>query len=269
MRHTVVRSASLAVFAVTLSAGSAEALRCPRVLDRATRLIIVTVPNMSTTAAQMRTYERASPAASWEAKSSAEPAVVGARGIGWGAPFAHLRKSKEPLKAEGDMRAPAGIYRLASSFGFDKASHAGHMQLKPGMNFCVEDVQSAYYGMIVRRTAVEKKTSGEDMSSIPQMKRGLLIDYPPRRYSKAGSCIFLHVWRGGGVGTAGCVALPEERVKFLQSWATSRHTVIAILEERAFPRFQGCLPSPDGPVSAKLPVAPQPDPRRVAGTPQR
>jgi D-alanyl-D-alanine dipeptidase len=268
MRQTVLRSASLAVIGATICAGAAEAKRCPRVLDRATQLLIVTVPNMSTTAAHMRTYERSSPAAPWQAKSGPEAAVVGARGIGWGARFAHLRKDKEPLKQEGDMRTPAGIYRLAESFGFEKGANDGHMQLKPGMNFCVEDVKSPYYGMIVKREAIEKKTSGEDMSVVPQMKRGLVIDYPPRRFSKAGSCIFLHVWRGGGVGTAGCVALPEERVKFLQSWATSRHTVIAILEEGAFPRFQGCLPSPDGPVSTKLPDAPQPDPRRVAGAPR-
>ena len=264
MRHIAVRIASLAVFAVSFGGAQAEAKRCPRVLDRATRLIVVTVPDMSATKAEMRTYERASPAAHWGLKTGAEPAVIGARGIGWGTKFVHMQRGDEPIKQEGDKRSPAGIYRFGATFGFEAAKRAGHMQLEPGKQFCVDDLRSPHYGRIVKKSVAGEGVSGEDMATFPQFKHGIVVDYPPRRDKKAGSCIFLHVWQGAGVGTAGCVALPEERVSFLQSWAASRNTVIAILEQEAIARFDGCVPDPAGVSASMRPVVPQPNPRRVA-----
>jgi hypothetical protein len=51
------------VLTAALCAGEAEAKYCPRVLYRATRIVVVTVPTMQSTAASVRTFERASPAA--------------------------------------------------------------------------------------------------------------------------------------------------------------------------------------------------------------
>jgi L,D-peptidoglycan transpeptidase YkuD (ErfK/YbiS/YcfS/YnhG family) len=225
-----------------LLAPEAEANYCPRVLHRATRLVIVLVPDMSSPKGTMRTFERKSPAARWEGRSEPEPAVVGTDGIAWGHPFQSFAKDGEPLKREGDKRAPAGIYRFGPSFGFAKAANADHLRLEPGRHYCVDDARSPHYGRIVERRVAGEKSSGEDMAAFPLYKRGLVIDYPPRRRTQAGACIFLHVWGGEGVGTAGCVALPEPRVAHLQGWAKGRHTVIVILHEDAVARFKSCLP---------------------------
>jgi L,D-peptidoglycan transpeptidase YkuD (ErfK/YbiS/YcfS/YnhG family) len=228
--------------AALLPAQEADAKYCPRVLYRATRLVIVSVPNMESTKADVRTFERKSPAARWEARSKREPAVVGMNGIAWGNPYISYGKKDEPVKREGDQRTPAGIYRFGATFGFAENKLPGHLLLAPAQQVCVHDASSRYYGQIVDKGVAGGKTSGEDMAKFPLYKRGIVIDYPARRQSKAGSCIFLHVWGGEGVGTTGCVALPEERVAHLQEWAGSRNTAIAIVSEDTVARFKGCLP---------------------------
>ena len=80
------------------------------------------------------------------------------------------------------------------------------------------------------------------MGAEPLYRRGLVIDYRSDAAAKAGSCIFLHVWRGPGHGTAGCVALPEGRVAALQDFL-AEGSVIAILPDSAFDRFRSCLPT--------------------------
>jgi L,D-peptidoglycan transpeptidase YkuD (ErfK/YbiS/YcfS/YnhG family) len=246
-----------------VSAKASAKTYCPRVLHRATRLIIVTAPTMDATKAVVRTFARKSPAATWTAQSTAEPAVVGASGIAWGHPFVSYAKTGEPIKQEGDKRSPAGLYRLGATFGFAKEDRPGHMQLAPGAQFCVHDPKSPLYGRIVARSKVGENTGGEDMGTFPLYKRGIVIDYAPRARAKAGSCIFLHVWGGEGVGTAGCVALPEERVVQLQEWTKGRYAVIAIVSEDTAARFGACLPSDRVASAHKGPVAlPLPNPKR-------
>ncbi len=252
--HRIAYPTILIAAAALLPAQEADAKYCPRVLYRATRLVIVSMPNMELTKADVRTFERKSPAARWEARSKREPAVVGMNGIAWGNPYISYGKKDEPVKREGDHRTPAGIYRFGATFGFSAAKLPGHLQLAPAKQFCVEDAGSRYYGKIVPQSVVDEKTNGEDMATYPLYKRGLVIDYPPRPRSKAGSCIFLHVWGGDGVGTEGRVALPEERVAFLQQWAESRFTAIVIVSEDTVDRFKGCLPVSNT-VSQAPPVA--------------
>ena len=139
--------------------------------------------------------------------SEAEPAIVGVNGLGWGATFKHLARDKEPVKHERDGRAPAGIFRFGQSFGFAPANTKDHLRLQPGVHFCVEDVRSPYYGHIVAKSKLGQKVSGEEMAAIDIYRRGLVIDYPRRRFAKAGSCIFLRVWESPDKGSSGRVGL--------------------------------------------------------------
>jgi hypothetical protein len=197
-------------------------------------------------------------------ESMAEPAVVGASGIAWGHPYVSYAKRGEPIKTEGDQRSPAGLYRLGATFGFAKDERKGHMQLAPGAQYCVHDPKSKLYGRIVSKDKVGAKTGGEDMGTFPLYERGIVVDYAPRRRAKAGSCIFAHIWGGAGVGTAGCVALPEERIAHLQTWTKGRHAVIAIVSEDTGSRFGSCLPSERVAGAPKGRVAlPLPNPKRA------
>jgi D-alanyl-D-alanine dipeptidase len=260
MRRIACATLLLAATAA-VSPREAEAKYCPRVLYRATRLVLVTVPNMQATEASVRTFERNSPATRWEPRGDAEPAVVSTRGIAWGDMYESLAKKGEPLKREGDQRAPAGIYRISGTFGADASKLVGYLPLVPAKQFCVEDANLRYYGNIVaQRIASEKQTSGEDIAKVPLSRLDLATNYPSRPKVQAGSCIFLHVWGAPETATDARIVLPEERVAFLQEWAAHRFAAIAIVSADTVERYKGCLPRPDtaansgDPVTVPLPV---------------
>ena len=260
----MLRSALGAAALIAVLAPDASAGFCPRPLHRATRLVIITVPDMNSVKATMHTFTRKSLAsANWERSGLPEPAVVGAAGIGWGQTFASYAKKDEALKREGDRKTPAGIFRLGPTFGFEMQKIAGYLRLQPGKSFCVDDPGSVQYGKIVEKAAAKGAKSGEDMAAIPSYKRGIVVNYPALRGARAGSCIFVHVWEGDSVGTSGRVGLPEERVAALQEWSGKGFTAIAIMTEDAAPRFKGCLPLGKATSSSDRPaVVPLPHPRR-------
>ena len=256
-------SVTAALLVVALAHEAGATTYCPRVLHRATRLLVVTAPDMNTTKGTLRTYERALPNDRWRPIGDAEPVVLGANGLGWGPTFKHLARDKEPLKHERDGRAPAGIFRFGKSFGFEPVNNKDHLRLQPGVHFCVDDVRSPYYGHIVLKSKIGKTITGEEMAAMQGYRRGLVIEYPRHRFAKAGSCIFLRVWEGPDKCSTPCVGLPEPRVEHFQTWAKNRHTVIAIVPEPAVDRFQGCLPLTTQVSRNDAPVAvPVPNPMR-------
>ena len=161
--------------------------------------------------------------------------------MAWGLPFRGLAHEGEPEKVEGDKRTPAGVYPVGRSFGFSASPRKNHLHLTAD-TVCVDDPASPAYNTITSRTEVGENVSGEDMRRIDLYRQGLVIDYPSDRGAKAGSCIFLHLWRGPGRGTRGCVALPEARIMALQDFADGIDTAIAILPQRARDRFGECMP---------------------------
>ncbi len=238
----MIRKVLAAILVPALTGCQPHVVSCPPALKDATRLVLVITSSMDDTRATLRTFGRASEEEAWAPVSEPEPAVVGARGLAWGHPFASRAEPGEPEMREGDKRTPAGIYAFGVTFGFDDAKRDGHLRLALGEHYCVNDVRSPHYGRIVPKSVVGEGMSSEEMAAIDLYKRGIVIDYPPKRQSKAGSCIFVHIWEGEGIGTSGCVALPEARVAHLQDWAKAGRTAIAILPEAALSRFKGCLP---------------------------
>ena len=238
----VLQTALVVCLLVLLSGCRPNEAACPPAIDQAKRLVRVITPSMDDTRATVATFQRPSPRARWTQTSGPESAVVGEGGVAWGHPFAASAQPGEPIKREGDKRTPAGIYAFTSTFGFGDANRPGHIRLASGRHYCVDDVRSPHYGRIVSKSVAGDGISGEEMATIPHYKRGIVIDYPPLSQSRAGSCIFIHIWEGEGIGTDGCVALPEARVAHLQEWVTSDQTAIAILPANALDRFKGCLP---------------------------
>lgn len=151
---------------------------------------------MDGAAATLETFERDSPEATWRYRSGPEPAVVGEAGLGWGFTFRSEAQPGEPLKMEGDKQAPAGIFAIGAPFGFAPTDRPGYMQLKEGVQICIDDPASPDYSQIVARAEAGPEARGEEMAAIPVYERGLVVDYPTSREEKAGSCIFLHIWRG-------------------------------------------------------------------------
>ena len=196
---------------------------------------------MNELAATMRLYERASASEAWRALGDAEPATIGRTGMGWSQFFLKLARRGEPIKVEGDKRAPAGIYSIGRSFGILASSRPNYLHVTPD-TICVHDPSSPAYNTIASRARLGPAVPAENMSrALPMYRRGLLVNYPTDGRKQAGSCIFIHVWRSPTTGTAGCVAMPEPRVEALQDFAADG-AVLAILPRGALDRLPGCLP---------------------------
>lgn len=237
-------------FALMLTAlcvqGSSAALgqTCPAVLNDARRLVLVTTETMDVTSATMQWFERASTKDQWRSLGAAEPALVGRSGVAWAHTFRRYARPGEPIKVEGDKRAPVGIFPIGGTFGTISSPRPGHIQVTDD-TVCVDDPASPAYNTITTRALVGPKIHVENMAkALPMYRRGLLVDYPTDIAAKAGSCIFIHVWRSPTRGTAGCVSMPEERLMALQDLVDTGSAVLAIMPRQALGRFSGCLPQP-------------------------
>lgn len=234
-----MRSALLAL--LLLSAPTvALAQACPQPLASAQRLVLVTADTTNSNTASLQRFTRPSPGAPWQNDGGPVTALIGHNGIGWAHVFRGFAQAGEPVKVEGDKRAPAGFYRIGRSFGFAASSRPGYLRLAEGTT-CVDDLASPAYNTITERGKVGPKVHGENMWRVPEYRRGLLVDYPTDRGARAGSCIFIHLALPGKTGTSGCVALPEPQVEALQDFAQGG-AVLAILPRPALERFKGCLP---------------------------
>ena len=169
----------------------------------------------------MQRYERASFGAPWRAIGGPVSALIGYRGVAWAHAFRNLARKGEPIKIDGDKRAPAGFFRIGRSFGFSPSHLPHYLRIAAGM-VCVADPRSPAYNTISSRAKVGWRVRGENMWRVPDYRRGLLVDYPTDRMDRAGSCIFIHVRQPGRTGTSGCVALAERQVAALAAFRAKR-----------------------------------------------
>lgn len=84
----------------------------------------------------------------------------------------------------------------------------------------VDDVNSPYYNQIVDTNKVPKTwNSAERLGSIDVYEYGAVVGFnqdPMDR--KAGSAIFIHLWRKPGHPTAGCTAMSKKSLLSLLHW---------------------------------------------------
>jgi L,D-peptidoglycan transpeptidase YkuD (ErfK/YbiS/YcfS/YnhG family) len=234
-----MRPAILAVLAL-IAPQAALAQSCPEPLGQARRLVLVTADSLASTTATVQRFERVAPNAPWRADGGSVTALIGHKGVAWAHAFRAFARKGEPVKVEGDKRAPAGFYKIGRSFGFAASARPGYMRIAEGMT-CVYDLSSPAYNTITTRAKIGGQAYGENMWRVPEYRRGLLVDYPSDRQARAGSCIFIHLQLPGKTGTSGCVALPEPQLEALQDFAQPG-AVLAVLPRQALDRFKGCLP---------------------------
>jgi L,D-peptidoglycan transpeptidase YkuD (ErfK/YbiS/YcfS/YnhG family) len=211
-------------------------------LQHAQRLILVTTPDWNTVDGTLTRYSRLG--GKWKQFGEPIHVVVGKNGLAWDPQLAavHTDQFPGPVKHEGDSRAPAGIFKLSESFGFDNANALGvqnYLQLTPATE-CVDDPKSKHYAHIVDRNSIKDVdwSSSEKMRDIDLYRLGVVVSYNmSQTVPSNGSCIFLHIWRGPGHGTAGCTAMPEQNLRELIRWLHSK-TPTAILIQLPQPEYQ-------------------------------
>ena len=93
---------------------------------------------------------------------------------------------------------------------------AGHNQYNKILND--EDLAKKESKVSVERM---KKYTGGKSGKQSQYNLGITVDHNIAQVEGAGSCIFIHVWEGPKIGTAGCTAMDVESMKKLYAWFDS------------------------------------------------
>lgn len=150
----------------------------------------------------------------WRRVGRPVPVVVGRNGVG--------------PKEEGDGRSPRGVFSLSHAFGYAGDAPSGtslpYRPMAPG-TVCVDDPASPHYDHIVDPDEVD----APDWRSAEAMRRdrvhgddlyrlGVNVAHNPEHTPGAGSCVFLHVWRGPSSPTAGCTAMAADELLALLRW---------------------------------------------------
>jgi D-alanyl-D-alanine dipeptidase len=233
------------VLAPLLAAAVLARAQCPEAaldrLERARQLVVVSAEDWNAKTGVLRLFERPTAADPWKPKGKPMPAVLGKSGLAWGREYAGLGRGGGD-KREGDRRSAAGAYTLGRKFGFAPEEKRGYLLLKASTE-CVDDPGSRHYNSIVDSEKDARDwTSSEKMRSVEGYRRGVLIDYVSSGKERAGSCLFLHVWKGPGEGTAGCIAAGEPTVAELHRWLRpDRHPVVVTLPEAELGKWRKCL----------------------------
>ena len=217
-----------------------------RPLHNSLQAISVTAQGWDSSTALLQAYERSRPDRSWQTVGNRIPVVVGRRGLAWGTGLHPSPPQKDPMKREGDDRAPAGIFRLGSAFGDADPEKMTWVRLPYRQTtanlLCIDDPSSAFYNRIIDQGQVKPDwKSHEDMLRPDgQYRLGIVVEHnadPVIRGS--GSCIFLHVWAGPGIGTSGCTAMAEEDLKNLLRWlAPSAHPAVVQLPAAVYSQYR-------------------------------
>lgn len=160
----------------------------------------------------------------WHPVSGAIAATVGRNGI-----------APKDAKREGDGRTPSGIYDLRLAFGYDPSvtTNLNYRQATDN-DFWVDDPKSIQYNQWVigqpQTASFEYLRRKDDLYKI-----AIVIEYNTQPVVPGhGSAIFMHIWKGEGEPTSGCVAFSENNLRKLLSWLDLRRKpVIIILEPKS------------------------------------
>lgn len=196
-------------------ARSAGALTVP---EESGQVVLVTAPGWSATSATLQRWTRADRTASWTRVGRPMAAQWGERGIGWA--LEAPAEAAGPRKREGDRRAPAGVFPLLSAFGGQRPAgcRLPWRTITPTLH-AVDDPASRFYNRLADTATVRADwRSSEHMTAIPDYALGIVVGHNSRAVRGAGSCIFIHLWRGARRGTAGCTILREADLLTLVRW---------------------------------------------------
>lgn len=183
------------------------------------KLIVVRAPHAGATTGTLERFERSQN--EWRSVAAPIRVVVGKKGIALGG-----------SKLEGDLKTPAGTFRVLGATGYDAAPPPGtaltYVRATPALK-CVDDPRSKYYNRVLdERTVKPDWASAEAMLlADDRYRRVLIIGYNAEpTISGKGSCIFFHVWRNAESPTAGCVAMPLADLELLMRWSDENTRVL-------------------------------------------
>jgi D-alanyl-D-alanine dipeptidase len=199
----------------------------PAALREARQCLLVTAPDWESSTGELRLLERPATDAAWQERGTSITVSLGKNGLAWGRGAVSF-DLPGPKKIEGDGRAPAGVFRLGTVFGYASAAETPPLKMPyfaaTDDSEAVDDPRSRYYNQLVRRSAIAEP----DWNSAEKMRRadvlyrwGIFVEHNTPAIAGAGSCIFLHIWRAPRVATVGCTAMSERDLRAIIGWLDS------------------------------------------------
>ena len=189
------------------------------------QLLLCLASDWDAPSGRLQRFER-QPDGGWLALGPALPVSLGWAGLAWGRGLHPLLPGR--TKREGDGRAPAGIFAISALFGdaapdslFARAAKLPYLHASANLK-AIDDLASVHYNRIVDQTAIAQPdwVSCEDMlRDDSRYTVGAVVGHNIAPVLPgAGSCIFLHVWTGPGVATAGCTAMSQADMTQVAGW---------------------------------------------------
>lgn len=208
------------------------------------QLLVVTTPGWNAYQGTLQRFEWTDN--NWQPIGERIDIVVGKKGMGWGIGVEDFTANEGPVKKEGDLKSPAGIFRLGAAFGYASATEVSWAKTPyihvSTSTMCIEDRSSAYYNQII-----DEKETQADWNSTDHMLRkddlyewGMFVEHnSPDARPGSGSCIFLHVAEIDDDGTAGCTAMAKPLMLNVLQWVNARKKpLLAQMPEGEYERFR-------------------------------
>jgi D-alanyl-D-alanine dipeptidase len=204
------------------------------------QLVLVVAEDWNANQAKLRRFERPGNGR-WRPAGDDVAVTLGKNGLAWGRGLHGEALGPGPVKVEGDLRAPAGVFTFSTAFAYQpenlwKASKVPVHRVTV-RTVCVETIDSTSYNRILD----EDDTTPRDWQNPDRMLRpdglyryGLFVDHnTPDVKPGAGSCIFLHLWRRPGAPTVGCTAMNEPSLLAILAWIDAAKRPVLVQLPRA------------------------------------
>jgi L,D-peptidoglycan transpeptidase YkuD (ErfK/YbiS/YcfS/YnhG family) len=241
MRNRVLLALAL-VFAGVASAGTEDSAAW----SDARQMVVVTTPGWDVNHGTLRTYARS--ADGWKEIGAPAPVTIGKAGAAWGLGL-NAPRHDGPVKREGDLRSPAGVFDIGEAFGYAaRADTAMPYRALSATDYCVDVSGSPQYNRIVDakvvgEAAVEGSTEPMrrdiHVNGDQRYRQGFVIEHNPRQRAQGGSCIFAHLWKSPVDATTGCTAMDPSLMHRLLAWLRpDEHPVFVLLPTPAYRQVQ-------------------------------
>ncbi|MFA6135552.1 MAG: L,D-transpeptidase family protein [Phycisphaerae bacterium] len=225
-------------------------------LQHSRQVVLVIADGWDSTTATLVCYARAGVDQPWTVAGQRIPVTLGRTGLAWGRGLHGTAPLPGPVKCEGDGKAPAGVFALPLVFGYAEKAKSGEIKL-PYLALTaeivgVDDANSRLYNQIVQW----KPGQARDWDSAETMRRadglyewGVVVGHNTSPVVPgAGSCIFMHIWRGPDKPTAGCTAMARPHVLDLVKWLDPQaQPVLVQLPREAYDLLEGAWNLPPSP----------------------
>ena len=155
---------------------------------------------------------------------------LGKNGLAWGiSDFSLPHKKNEPIKQEGDKKAPMGIFKLSSVFGYAPKFKTKMPYIQATKNLiCIDDSHHKQYNKIIAMPKAKPQSFEYMKRKDNQYKLGIVVEHNAEQKPLGGSCIFLHIQKHKDAPTAGCTSMRYEDMKKIVSWLDEKKNPLLI-----------------------------------------